>query len=99
MSDKITAQATREGAGAPPQPTVAEKDSKIAAVHLENTVSRHESLLIEAEKNALQIGKVDYSGAYEKTDPREIALVKKLDLWIMVRCCLCILFIKLKSIF
>ena len=29
-------------------------------------------------------GKVDYSGAQEKTDPREIALVKKLDRWIMV---------------
>ncbi|PVH86174.1 MFS general substrate transporter [Cadophora sp. DSE1049] len=28
-------------------------------------------------------GKVDYSGAQEKTDPREIALVKKLDRWIM----------------
>lgn len=29
--------------------------------------------------------KTDYSGAREKTDPREIALVKKLDRWIMVR--------------
>jgi hypothetical protein len=28
--------------------------------------------------------KQDYSGAHEKTDPREIALVKKLDRWIMV---------------
>lgn len=26
----------------------------------------------------------DYSGAHSKTDPREIALVKKLDRWIMV---------------
>lgn len=26
---------------------------------------------------------VDYSGAHKKTDPREIALVKKLDIWIM----------------
>lgn len=26
---------------------------------------------------------VDYSGAHEKTDPKEIRLVKKLDLWIM----------------
>lgn len=25
----------------------------------------------------------DYSGAQAKTDPREIALVRKLDLWIM----------------
>lgn len=29
------------------------------------------------------VEKRDYSGAYEKTDPREIALVKKLDRWIM----------------
>ncbi|GAB7365122.1 hypothetical protein MBLNU230_g6211t1 [Neophaeotheca triangularis] len=28
-------------------------------------------------------GKADYSGAREKTDPKEIALVKKLDRWIM----------------
>lgn len=28
--------------------------------------------------------KVDYSGAQAKTDPKEIALVKKLDRWIMV---------------
>lgn len=31
------------------------------------------------------VEKIDYSGAHEKTDPREIALVKKLDRWIMVR--------------
>lgn len=35
------------------------------------------------EKPIPRIGKVDYSGAYEKTDPKEIALVKKLDKWIM----------------
>ncbi|GKT46244.1 MFS transporter prlL [Colletotrichum spaethianum] len=28
-------------------------------------------------------GRIDYSGAQEKTDPKEIALVKKLDRWIM----------------
>jgi hypothetical protein len=27
--------------------------------------------------------KIDYSGAHEKTDPEEIALVRKLDWWIM----------------
>lgn len=27
--------------------------------------------------------RIDYSGAHEKTDLREIALVKKLDRWIM----------------
>lgn len=35
------------------------------------------------EKPVPRVGKVDYSGAYEKTDPKEIALVKKLDKWIM----------------
>lgn len=34
----------------------------------------------DAEK---QGAKVDYSGAHEKTDPVEIALVRKLDRWIM----------------
>jgi hypothetical protein len=29
------------------------------------------------------ITEVDYSGAKEKTDPAEIALVRKLDRWIM----------------
>jgi hypothetical protein len=28
--------------------------------------------------------KLDYSGAYEKIDPAEIKLVRKLDTWIMV---------------
>lgn len=36
---------------------------------------------IEVEKR--QALGIDYSGAHEKTDPREIKLVKKLDLWIM----------------
>lgn len=35
------------------------------------------------EKPVPRVDKVDYSGAYEKTDPKEIALVKKLDRWIM----------------
>lgn len=34
----------------------------------------------ESQKPAV---KTDYSGAAEKTDPKEIALVKKLDRWIM----------------
>jgi hypothetical protein len=38
----------------------------------------------EIEKQVPIVEKVDYSGAHEKTDPKEIALVKKLDRWIMV---------------
>ncbi|KAL2682389.1 hypothetical protein Neosp_006839 [[Neocosmospora] mangrovei] len=35
------------------------------------------------EKPIPKVEKVDYSGAHEKTDPKEIALVKKLDRWMM----------------
>ena len=35
------------------------------------------------EKILHPVGKVDYSGAASKTDPREIRLVKKLDIYIM----------------
>ncbi|OWY57054.1 MFS general substrate transporter [Alternaria alternata] len=48
-------------------------------VQLEQMQTRDEELM----KPVPIVGKVDYSGAYEKTDPREIALVKKLDRWIM----------------
>ncbi|KAF2737794.1 MFS general substrate transporter [Polyplosphaeria fusca] len=37
----------------------------------------------DLEKPVVVAEKQDYSGAHEKTDPREIALVKKLDRWIM----------------
>jgi hypothetical protein len=52
---------------------------KNEVVMLEQAMTRDEELL----KPVPIVGKVDYSGAYEKTDPREIALVKKLDRWIM----------------
>lgn len=56
---------------------------KAAAEHLDKKPSlmADES---EPEKPLPAMAKVDYSGAYEKTDPKEIALVKKLDRWIMV---------------
>jgi len=41
-------------------------------VQLEQMQTRDEELM----KPVPIVGKVDYSGAYEKTDPREIALVK-----------------------
>lgn len=40
---------------------------------------------LDEEKLKQKTGKQDYSGAAEKTDPVEIALVRKLDRWIMVR--------------
>lgn len=36
------------------------------------------------EKPVPIVEKADWSGAHEKTDPKEIALVRKLDRWIMV---------------
>jgi len=36
------------------------------------------------EKDVQHTGKVDYSGFSQKTDPKEIKLVRKLDLHIMV---------------
>lgn len=65
--------------------TVTKNDSgseKPDVVHQDDALFRTAS---EAgpEKPIPRIAKVDYSGAYEKTDPKEIALVKKLDKWIM----------------
>lgn len=52
---------------------------KNEVVMLEQQMTRDEGIL----KPVPIVKKTDYSGAYEKTDPREIALVKKLDRWIM----------------
>jgi hypothetical protein len=52
---------------------------KNEVIMLEQQETRDEDIL----KPVPIIEKTDYSGAYEKTDPREIALVKKLDRWIM----------------
>uniref|UniRef100_A0A8H7N8Q9 Major facilitator superfamily (MFS) profile domain-containing protein n=1 Tax=Bionectria ochroleuca TaxID=29856 RepID=A0A8H7N8Q9_BIOOC len=46
-------------------------------------VKSHATEVENAEKPVPIVDKVDYSGAHEKTDPKEIALVKKLDRWIM----------------
>jgi hypothetical protein len=49
-------------------------DDKPGVLHREDT--------IDQEKQN-QLKHVDYSGATKKTDPAEIRLVRKLDLWIM----------------
>ncbi|KAF3914204.1 hypothetical protein ABW20_dc0106302 [Dactylellina cionopaga] len=51
--------------------SVARIDSEKGQAYLHEDIS----------KSAVE--KTDYSGAHEKTDPKEIALVKKLDRWIM----------------
>ena len=43
----------------------------------------HNELYLTETGTKLECEVVDYSGAHEKTDPAEIALVKKLDRWIM----------------
>jgi len=59
---------------APPQ-THIEKVDDIG--HIETAPSIY-------EKDVQHTGKVDYSGFSQKTDPKEIKLVRKLDLHIMV---------------
>lgn len=59
-----------------------------AAVYEEKPNIDHvEGRSIDEEKQLANAnnGKVDYSGFAQKTDPKEIKLVKKLDLYIMVR--------------
>lgn len=45
-------------------------------------VSQQENYL-EEESDGKRDVKLDYSGAHAKTDPAEIKLVRKLDIWIM----------------
>jgi hypothetical protein len=59
---------------------MASNDTKNEVHMLEQQTTNDENL-----KGGPVVEKQDYSGAHEKTDPREIALVKKLDRWIMVR--------------
>ncbi|WYZ44504.1 hypothetical protein EsH8_VII_000940 [Colletotrichum jinshuiense] len=51
------------------------------ATDIEKNQVLHQEDLDEAKKPAVA---VDYSGAAAKTDPAEIKLVRKLDLWVMV---------------
>lgn len=55
-------------------------NEKVAVAH------REESGVLQdnPEKAIPTYDKIDYSGAHEKTDPKEIALVRKLDRWMMV---------------
>lgn len=53
---------------------------KPQAAHLDEVHTFQDA---SSEKQVPKVDKIDYSGAHEKTDPKEIALVKKLDRWIM----------------
>ncbi|PVH95490.1 MFS general substrate transporter [Periconia macrospinosa] len=58
---------------------MATQDNKKEVLMLETQQTRDSELM----KPGPHFEKQDYSGAHEKTDPAEIALVKKLDRWIM----------------
>lgn len=62
---------------------MATAQDKPRAVGIENSSTFDEDG--HFNKTAAKEQKVDYSGAHEKTDPKEIALVRKLDRRIMVR--------------
>jgi hypothetical protein len=47
------------------------------------TVHEKKAAVVEDVETLKPAAKVDYSGAAEKSDPKEISLVKKLDRWIM----------------
>jgi hypothetical protein len=58
-------------------PSVTEVEKVDDIAHIEAAPSVY-------EKDIQHTGKVDYSGFSQKTDPKEIKLVRKLDLHIMV---------------
>lgn len=51
-------------------------------VEKQQVLHREHSRVLDDEKRPTVA--VDYSGAAAKTDPTEIKLVRKLDLWVMV---------------
>ena len=68
--------------------SIPKSNTPLDATHSRDVKKDKEADLLQDEKvedieDSKPRGKVDYSGAYEKTDPKEIALVKKLDRWIM----------------
>ncbi|KIW12766.1 hypothetical protein PV08_07953 [Exophiala spinifera] len=58
-----------------------DQDRVLPSNQAEKPVGAHTEYVLdpEGEKSI----SVDYSGAHEKTDPAEIALIKKLDRWII----------------
>ena len=59
-----------------------------------SSMTLEKGLPVTADEDALRKSdqgvKLDYSGAAKKTDPAEIKLVRKLDLWIMPMQVLCV---------
>jgi len=63
--------------------THAEQLDRVDTLDNEKSAAARQTSLFDEEilKEKKELG--DYSGAKDKTDPAEIALVKKLDRWIM----------------
>jgi hypothetical protein len=63
--------------------THAEQLDRVDTLDNEKSAAARQTSVYDEEilKQKKELG--DYSGAKAKTDPAEIALVKKLDLWIM----------------
>lgn len=57
-----------------------EKPYMVQQEEVLSPIETHDDQIDQEKRKAIGI---DYSGAYEKTDPKEIALVKKLDWYIM----------------
>jgi hypothetical protein len=66
-----------------PPPNLVTDDKKRESVTFLEREQTNATADSEMAKPVPQVGKTDYSGAHEKTDPKEIALVKKLDRWMM----------------
>lgn len=63
-----------------------EKQDVIHSEHAATTTKERQEIFqheLTTDEKGNAIANFDYSGAHEKSDPREIALVKKLDRWIM----------------
>lgn len=81
MAPLVDSKAPTTGLAAQEAPPAISAE-KHEALHRE-----HEDVLAD-EKASRHMG--DYSGAVAKTDPAEIKLVRKLDLWIMVSALFCL---------
>ncbi|KAK4496906.1 hypothetical protein PRZ48_011355 [Zasmidium cellare] len=58
-------------------------NEKASVMHNEEVLSPTQTLDYPMKPDPDATTRVDYSGAHKKTDPKEIRLVKKLDIWIM----------------
>jgi hypothetical protein len=68
------------------QVTTVDEKTMASAEHVDN---KFQPSVLEAEKGIENNEHLDRFGAWAKSDPLEIALVRKLDIYMMVCSCLC----------